>query len=358
MLKYWETNSIKVDYDSDTLLLTNNKVVVSKSFECLKYPTPINMVKGDSKKRLNTMEELADLDCVLSNNFIGKIINKSQIINSYMWDLKAKGADKELIDLLYSYSSQLSSLSQIELDKAKKSFDNISMSKELRRINNIEFNGEPIIKFRYDENGNKKMIVPRFFDYVAGDNTYRETTYFETPMDYLQEVLDDLEKPNRTKKLNISGLLVKYSNFNKPNNKSQEDIIYDIILKCNKKINSTMLPTCPLTEKGKATVIRNSKDNALAELSKLIIRPATIFVILNKCFNNDKKEKKWSKIGMLTLNLLYNSHKLETLSVFRDKDNRIDILVAAEEGDINIFGNTYKLNPKCQNNEVKWVPNI
>lgn len=330
------------DYDSDTLLLTNNIVVVKKAFECQKYPTPINLVKGDSKKRLNTMEELADLDNVLSNNFIGKIINKSQIINSYMWNAVAKGEDKELIDLLYGYSSQLSSLSQIELDKAKKSFDNISMSKELRRINNIQYNDEDVIGFEYEDDA-KKMVVPRFFDYVAQDNTYRETTYFETPMDYLQEIIDELERPIKTKKINLSDLLCRYRDFKKINNKSQEDLIYNIILKCSKKINSTMLPNSSLNEKGKATVSRKAKDDALIELSKLTVRPATIFVILNKCFSDDKKEATWSKIGMLTLNLLYNSNKVETLSVFRNENNRIDMLVEDENEDINIFGNKYKI---------------
>lgn len=324
------------DYDSDTLLLTNNPIIVKKAKECTKFPTPLNMVKGDSKIRHNNMIELAELDYVLSNNYIGKIINKSQIINSYMWDYYKKEVDDELVFKLYQISSQLSSLSQIELDKAKKSFDNISMSKELRRINHIEHNGKTIIKF--DESN--KMIVPRFFGYVADDNTFRLPISFETPMDYLQEILDDLSRPARTKRLEVKDLLIKAKDIKdtSQNNTKQHNEIYKIINDCSKKINSCMLSSCTLNDKGKNTVIRKAKDKAIKELSSMVINTRTIYAIVNKCF----KEKEWSKNAMLTLNLLYSVEPLKVLSIFKKKE-KFNGLVKDENGDINIFGDRYKI---------------
>ncbi|WP_291566936.1 MULTISPECIES: hypothetical protein [unclassified Clostridium] len=336
-----------LDFDSDTLLLIPNKTVVEVAKRCLIYPTPINLVKGDSKKRFNTNKELAKLDYVLSNNFIGKIINKSQIINSYMWNCKHNGADEGLVNKLYDISSMLSSLSQIELDKAKKSFDNISMAKELQKINNIEYNGEKLINIleELDEKGNKikKMIVPNFFGYVAADNTYRDLTKFETSMDYLQEILDLEKKSNRTYRKNIKDLLVKAKELEGVRNLTeQHENIFKIISKCGKKINSCNMPTCPLNSNGRATVIINSKKEAIQELSKLKINSKTILSILNKCFSKDKTQ--WSRYGMLTLNLLYNSHTLETLTVFKSNDNNdTETLVIDKYGDINIFGVRYKV---------------
>ena len=46
----------------------------------------------------------------------------------------SKGKSKEIIDEFYQASSKLSSLSQIEIDKSKKVFDNVNMSKELVKL--------------------------------------------------------------------------------------------------------------------------------------------------------------------------------------------------------------------------------
>lgn len=327
------------DYDSDCLLLSNNAIVVKRAIECKKYLTPLNMVKGDSKIRHNNMSDLAKLDYVLSNNFIGKIINKSQIINSYMWHLERTGADKKLVKKLYDISSQLSSLSQIELDKAKKSFDNISMSKELKRINDIEFNGVSIIQFE-ESDDSKRMVVPRFFEYIAENNTYRKTIPFETPMDYLQEILDELGRPSRTKRLEMKDLLVKAKDIKgADNNSKQHEEIFRIINECSRKINSCMLEGCTLNDKGKRTVINRAKEKALEELLSLTINTKTIYAIINKCFK--KTDKQWSKNAMLTLTLLYNRDALKILSIFRNKEY-INRLILDDTGDVNIFDKVYK----------------
>ncbi|HEY5589024.1 MAG TPA: hypothetical protein VIK86_08720 [Candidatus Paceibacterota bacterium] len=138
------------DTDSDNFLLLPIGVLVEKARICEKeYHTPINMVKGEKKNKANNNLTLARLDIKLSNNFIGRIINQSQVINSYMWDCKFNEADQGKIDKLYETSSKLSSLSQIEIDRSKKTFDNIKMSTELALINNIIYKEEKLINSKY-----------------------------------------------------------------------------------------------------------------------------------------------------------------------------------------------------------------
>jgi hypothetical protein len=344
------------DYDSDTLLMTPHKIMVEIAKYCQRYLTPLNMVKGDSKKRLNTLEQLATLDSVLSNNFIGKIINKSQIGNSYMWHLAKSGADEEVIDKLYNVTSMLSSLSQIELDKAKKSFDNISMPKELKKVNDTQYDGKNIIRFNSAKGKNKdgeeidikNMVVPNFFKYVAQDNTYRDLEYFETPMDYLQEIIDGVSKKYKsTKRLDIITLLVKEKNIEgKRNMIEQHEKIFDIISKCGNKINSCNFPTSTLNDKGKKTVKQKAKKDAINKLENMKINSRTILGILKKSLSKDKQFEAWRKHGMLTLNLLYYSHPLELLSVFKNNNTRDYILKLDNRGEVNIFDNKYILIKK------------
>lgn len=326
------------------------------------------MVKGDSKKRHNNLNDLAELDDTLSNNFIGKIINKSQIINSYMWNCKHKKLDESLINKLYDTSSMLSSLSQIELDKAKKSFDNISMAKELKRINDMKHEDEYVIEFDIeylfeefidqcigeitekpllDKNGNqkinKKMIVPNFFNYVAQDNTYRSLICFETPMDYLEEIIDSVKIRNKRKQRNIGDMFVKANKLEQgDNNTKQHEEILKIAEDYSKKIGSLFLPKCPLNNKAKMTIMKDSKELAISNLSKLKINAKTIYALLHKCFGEGKRDVRYSKVGMSMLNLLYYSHTLKVLSAFRNINNSNEmLLVKAKNGDINIFGEKY-----------------
>ena len=357
------------DYDSDTLLHIPHKIFVDVAKKCQKYKTPLNMVKGDSKIRYNTLDELAELDDVLSNNFIGKIINKSQIINSYMWDCKSKGMDKELIQKLYDISSMLSSLSQIELDKAKKSFDNISMTKELKNINDMKYKGKTIIDFDieylFDDKVNietgevikvpqlnvkgeqkkiKKMIVPKFFEYVAQDNTYRNTIKFDTPMDYLEEILDECRVRNTRGSKSIADIMVKAKSLDGDISRTRHlNNVYDSCKKYTNKLNA-MRMNKTFNEKSKATIIKNQKDESIGNINKISMSSKTIYTILNKCFGEYYKDEKWSSIGMNVLMLIYESnHKIKLLSVFKNENNKNEkILIKDKEGDIDIFGNLFK----------------
>ena len=338
------------DTDSDTILLIPTKILSDKAKYCEEnFPTPINRIEGTSKPRKNNMVELQKLDVILSDNYIGRIVNMSQIINSYMNDAISKGELKEIINELYRASSKLSSMSQIEIDKSKKVFDNISMSKELNKIRQI-----PYIKYieEKDKFGQmaRKMVVPRFFSMISDFNEYRIFEKFNTPLDILQDILvfEGGRRLKGDKNKEFIDLLIEPKDVDGKPSVNSINAIYKIISECGKKINGLKLKTCGLKEKAKKTVERKSKQEAIKELKKLQPNLATILFVLRQCFSEEitKDELDFRRFGMLTLNLLFSSKKVEVLKCFQNKiDYDIDdeiLIKMKEKYDFNIFGNKYQ----------------
>jgi hypothetical protein len=335
------------DTDSDTQLLIPNDILISKAKYCEEnFPTPINKVEGISKLRKYNMIELQKLDVILSDNYIGRIVNLSQIINSYMNDAIAKGLSKDIIDEFYQASSKLSSLSQIEIDKSKKVFDNVNMSKELSKIRQI-----PHLRYieEKDKRGEmvKKMVVPKFFSMISDFNEYRIFEEFNTPLDILQEVLvfENAKYLKGEKHKNFNDLLIQSKDLEGKYSINSVNAIYKIISDCGKKINGLRLKSCTLNEKAKKTVERKFKQETIKELKKLQPNESTVLYILKQCFGKSEDDKLgFKKYSMLTLNLLFISKKLEVLKCFQNKQECNDELLIKikENNGLNIFGNMYQ----------------
>lgn len=336
------------DTDSDTILLTPEERLKSKAQYCEEnFPTPINRVKGSANPRKNNMIELQKLDVVLSDNYIGRIVNMSQIINSYLNDAISKGESKEIINELYQASSRLSSMSQIEIDKSKKVFDNISMSKELNKMRQISY-------IRYIEEKDKygqivsKMVVPNFFKMISDSNEYRIFEKFNTPLDILQDVLifKNAKYKKGEKNKDISELLVKSKEVDGRYQQNSAEAIFKIISECGKKINGLNLKTNKLNEKAKKTIKRKLKHEAIKKLNELKPNTATILSILKQCFGDKENDKyEFKKYSILTLNLLFSSNKkFKVLECFKNNNMDIDevLVKIKDEFDFNIFGDKYQ----------------
>lgn len=333
------------DTDSDTNLLISQPILVEKAKYCeANFATPINRVKGSSKPRKNNMLEIQKLDVILSNNYIGKIVNTSQIINSYLNDAISKGESKDIIDELFQASSKLSSMSQIEIDKSKKVFDNISMSKELNKIKQIPY-------IRYENGVNKfdmevkKMIVPNFFNMISDFNEYRVFNKFDTPLDILQDVLNfkGAKRFKGERHKEFIDLLIKLKTLEGQCSSESVDAIFKVIEICGKKINGLKVKTCKLNDKAKKTVERKSKQDAIKKLKELKSNDPTILYILKQCFGT-RSRLGFKKYGMLTLNLLFSSKKVQLLKCFR-KDNMDadEVLIKRKDTfDYDIFGDKYQ----------------
>lgn len=333
------------DTDSDTNLVIPNSILVEKAKYCEKnFPTPINRVKGTSKPKKNNIIELQKLDIILSNNYIGKIVNLSQIINSYLNNAIANNEPKKIIDELFAATSRLSSMSQIEIDKSKKVFDNINMSKELNKIRQI-----PYIKYveEKDKYGklSKKMVVPAFFNLISNFNEYRIFEKFHTPLDILQDVLNfkNAKYQKGEKNMQMQDLLVPLKELNGKYSYESVNAIFKIVEHCGKRINGLKVKNCTLNEKAKQTVKRESKQEAIKKIKKLTPNNTNILYILKKCFGS-KDNFGFKKYGILTLNLLFASKRFQVLKCFKKNNMDSDeVLIKMNDNyDINIFGEKYQ----------------
>ena len=166
------------DFDADTVLLTNNKILVElakKNYD--KYLPPTGKVHSKAQDLKYTNEDKATLDTNTCNNLIGQVINCSQIINSKIWELIHQGREEEAKEL-YIITSHLDVLSNLCIDSAKKTF-NANLNKELK-----------LIKSKYIDND----LKPMFFHFIneqkgnkADKKKYRK---YYTSMDFLVDIVD------------------------------------------------------------------------------------------------------------------------------------------------------------------------
>ena len=128
------------DYDSDTMLITDDALLVStaKRYKDF-FRVPVCNIQAESK----TEQTLAELDHDTSVNKIGEIVNLSQKLNSILWDELHHGADKENILAVYEDICKLAVLSGLEIDKAKRTFEDIRVSKELTALRKKYSNPSP-----------------------------------------------------------------------------------------------------------------------------------------------------------------------------------------------------------------------
>ena len=128
-----------MDFDSDTLLLSSNEILVEKAHYCEeKFPTPICLVEPESKSRYYCMEDFIDCDRVIANAKIGEIVDLSQLLESYYFDVLYDPSieeEKKNKVLLYLRNeiSKLASISGCEIDRAKREYP-IDTNAELKKI--------------------------------------------------------------------------------------------------------------------------------------------------------------------------------------------------------------------------------
>jgi hypothetical protein len=236
-------------------------------------------------------------------------------------------------------------MSQIEIDKSKKVFDNISMSKELSKMKNIAY-----IRYVYEEDAYsvlaKKMVVPKFFNMVSKSNDYRIFETFNTPMDILQDILvfDASKYQKGEKSKEFLDLLCNSKDVVGRISKDSVNAMYKIIEVCGKRINGLKLKSCTLHTEAKKTVERKVKKEAMSQLEKLKPSDATILYVLKQCFGEKEDDIfGFKKYSILTLNLLFVVKRLQVLKCFRKKDATMEEVLIKIKDDcgMDIFGEKY-----------------
>lgn len=116
-MKYRETEGSIGDYDSDTMLITNNKLLIEAAEKnYAKFAVPTSLVTAMKRKRYFNNEDKCDLDIRTSVNKIGEIVNLSQELNTLFWDNLHKGQTFDENQELYNDIVKLAILSNVEIN--------------------------------------------------------------------------------------------------------------------------------------------------------------------------------------------------------------------------------------------------
>ncbi len=169
------------DYDSDTMLITNERLIVEKAFwqkDIFKVPVCNIEAKG------NKEQELWELDHNTSENRIGEIVNLSQKLNSIIWDKLNEGIDYKEIKNIYEDVCKLAVLSGIEIDKAKRSYDSINVSKEIKSIENKYWVDKPLFF---------KEIDSIYAEQNNLDIKGREYSFYKAPMEFMFKSANEID---------------------------------------------------------------------------------------------------------------------------------------------------------------------
>lgn len=160
------------DYDSDAMLVTDDKLLVETAEKYKEqFKVPVCGISSISKSG----QTLAMLDHDTSENKIGEIVNLSQKLNSIIWNEMHGGAPVDKISDIYNDVCKLAVLSGLEIDKAKRAYDNVNVNKELSVLHKKYNRPAPIFFKEIDEN--RKENEYAFYD-TAMDYIYRAVRKF------------------------------------------------------------------------------------------------------------------------------------------------------------------------------------
>ena len=155
-----------MDFDSDTLLLSSNSILVREAKYCEEnFPTPICQIKPFPKQRYYRIEDFADCDKTIADAKIGEIVNLSQFLQSYYHEVRLNTdidseKKKKILEYLKNQISKLASLSGCEIDRAKRDFP-VDTDKELNKIRNYiaNYKNEDNLLHGIVKTGNVKYIM-------------------------------------------------------------------------------------------------------------------------------------------------------------------------------------------------------
>jgi hypothetical protein len=170
------------------------------------------------------------------------------------------------------------------------------------------------------------MVVPKFFEYTAQDNTYRIPTSMDCSMDYLEEIIDELDtKAMQIDKKDMRDLFVMQKELGgKAFNRDKVDKARYIIDNCQSAINKNRYAANDngSTKKEKANLRKWSKKHAVSELKSLKLNEKTIYRILLRAFDLDKEYKG---------NTLYKKDKDGNILSYFDYDYDEEFVLTVRE---------------------------
>lgn len=320
-----------MDMDSDQIMLVDNEIMLDaarKNYD--RFLVPTTDIKPDPLTQEYTGENLSKLDYDTSENLIGEIVNLSQVLNSIYWDkLNSEESDEEELKEIYKDICQLSIMSGLEIDKAKKTLI-VDNKTELEAIRG---------KYKNDDG---KIEYPNFFRELSRKGRYDSKKlyrHYNTTLDMIGDIIayKRLEVKNDGKAL--------ASILRKPDVKTR-DINFDKIenLKkiCEVRMNEDAKLKQVKLDQGKSQYIKqrqlaieNFIDDMFAEEKDKKINQATLYTLLT-----DKEMQEDKKIDYLLQGLLeIGCTALKKLVQIEDKT---PTLIEDKDGKYNLYGIKYK----------------
>lgn len=310
------------DYDSDTVLCTNDDIIV-KAAEYNDAKVCLNGVDAESNSYILTNENKAIVDEKIASDTIGRIVNVGQLAQSIMYDAKVRG-NVRVYNKMKEVVEIISVASTISIDQAKRTYD-IKIDKELERLDNIVKS-----TLRIDKEGSKLYPV-----FLCRGKKNRKPSYYKTPMDYLNKIfsvknteIEEVEvKVKRAKELKSSDIIDIWDLVARCDDNGE---IYNVRNANDKQENEilSLVNDYSLTITSYHAQINSAKDDAKKQLVKEIvneaqefeskikkrsIKPVTIYAILYHLF----KAKTIDKNTIKVLNALYMSEPKKLVNAFK-----------------------------------------
>lgn len=265
------------DYDSDTMLVTDDKLLVEaaekyKGF----FKVPVCEIETAGK----TDQTLAELDHDTSENKIGEIVNLSQKLNSIIWNEIHHGAPVGKILEIYNDVCKLAVLSGLEIDKAKRSYDNVNVGKELSAL-----------RKKYNR------PAPMFFKEIDERDKENEYEFYDTAMDYIYQAVKKFNfQKGKKKRVNytpISWTIIDKTASDNATYYRHRDKIIEICDECKAKISRLYMELRIADEQEKELVydkIAESKVERDRLVSKWLTNENVLILVLRHYEKNSPSD--------------------------------------------------------------------
>ena len=323
------------DYDSDTMLITNNKLLIEaaeKNYD--RFAVPTSQVSAIKRKRYYDNEDKSDLDIRTSVNKIGEIVNLSQELNTLFWDNLHNGQTFEENQELYNDIVKLAILSNVEIDKAKKEYQ-LDSTKEIGKL-----------KDKYMRLDNKqRYIKPNFFGHLARTKGYynskrKNYKQHHTTMDYVQTAIRKFHIPRYRwdgKTTQIPFVEIVDSSLYKKGAHKRDQILRIIDLVRDMSADIKMVYSAAnSTSDEKYRAVSEIRERAVDTITNMKVSTSTMYFLLKELEKPENKD-----ICMALFHILFSSRNGAFFDLILSSKEPVGYLREDENGIIHLYGMSY-----------------
>ena len=243
------------DYDSDTMLITDDRLLIAAAEKYADiFKVPVCSIISDS----TASNALSELDHKTRENKIGEIVNLSQKLNSLIWDKLNSGASTADILPIYEDVCKLAVLSGLEIDKAKRAYDNVNIGAELTDLRKKYNAPTPIFFQEIDENAKDKQYA-----------------FYDTAMDYIYKLISKAKFRKGREQINLYIPISLALDYNVASGNATEyrhkDKIVEIIDEYKAKVKRLYMVLRSADEKEREVIYERIQDEK-AERDKKVFK--------------------------------------------------------------------------------------